>query len=379
MIEVDSAFPGGNIIVDEIINDRIFVRQDLRDTGGDWFYWYFRVRGAASRIITVTFTGSNVIGVRGPAVSIDGAQSWQWLGAQAVDDQSFTYTVPESTEEVRFCFAMPYMQSNLDAFLARHADNPNLQQEELCVTRAGRSNELLYLGRLDGQCDHRVLLTCRHHCCEMMASYALEGIMDTVLSDDSLGAWFREHVELAVVPFTDKDGVENGDQGKNRRPHDHNRDYNEESLYPSVRAIRSLVSTWSGGRLRVALDMHCPHIRGAHNQSIYFPGSADQDNWRRVCRFSEILQQDQSGPLVFDSRNNLPFGQAWNTAANYRSGKSFGRWASEIPGISFGGGIEIPYADVDGEAVTAHSARALGRDLARALRRYLEELDTGRL
>jgi hypothetical protein len=64
-VQVDANFPGGNIIVDRIQDDSVYVHQDLRDTKGDWFYWYFRVRGTAGRKLTVHFTGSNVLGVRG--------------------------------------------------------------------------------------------------------------------------------------------------------------------------------------------------------------------------------------------------------------------------------------------------------------------------
>ena len=38
---VDANFPGGNIVVDSIAGDLVTLRPDLRDTEGDWFYWYF--------------------------------------------------------------------------------------------------------------------------------------------------------------------------------------------------------------------------------------------------------------------------------------------------------------------------------------------------
>ena len=50
--EIDAAFPGGNITVDRVEGEAVFLRQDLRDTLGDWFYWAFRVRGAAGRTAT---------------------------------------------------------------------------------------------------------------------------------------------------------------------------------------------------------------------------------------------------------------------------------------------------------------------------------------
>lgn len=370
---IDAAFPGGNIIVDKIDGDTIRLRQDLRDTQGHWFYWYFRVQGAQGRTLTFQFTSGNVIGERGPAVSRDGGQSWQWLGAQAVRDASFHYAFPADAEDVRFCVAFPYVEQNLLAFLKQYGQNPHLKVETLCQSKKGRNVDLLRLGRLDGGCDYRVALTCRHHCCEMMASYVLEGIIAEVLADSADGQWLREHVEFFIVPMVDKDGVEDGDQGKNRKPYDHNRDYEGESIYASVQAIREQLPKWSRGKLRLAMDMHCPALRGASHSTIYFVGGPDEKIWKEVGRFSKLLESVQTGPLVFNSRNNLPFGQGWNTQASYGNRKPFSRWAADLPGIRAATTIEVAYANADGKTVTDQSARALGRDLARAMRQYLPE------
>lgn len=40
-IQIDAEFPGGNIIVDSIYGDTILLRQDLRDTEGNWFIGLF--------------------------------------------------------------------------------------------------------------------------------------------------------------------------------------------------------------------------------------------------------------------------------------------------------------------------------------------------
>ena len=56
---IDCEFPGGNIVVDAIEGDTVSLHQDLRDTRGDWFYWYFRVRGAAGRTLNFKFTKGN--------------------------------------------------------------------------------------------------------------------------------------------------------------------------------------------------------------------------------------------------------------------------------------------------------------------------------
>ena len=366
---VDCDFPGGNVIFERIEGDSVYLRQDPRDTSGFWFYWCFRVRGAAGRSLAFNFTGGNVLGVRGPAVSTDGGKRWAWLGAESMQGASFTYRFPDDADDVRFCLAMPYQEANLQEFLDCHAGNPHLKVEQHSTTKKGRKTERLRLGCLDAEPEHRVLLTCRHHCCEMMAGWALEGILEAVLADSPDGRWFRERVQIAAIPFMDKDGVEDGDQGKNRKPHDHNRDYQGESIYPSVAALKEFVPRWSQGRLRLAVDMHCPYIRGGGNEQVFIVGNPSPEARQQQERFSSILQQEQTGPLVHDPKYNIPWGQSWNTLKEPRSSS---RWMSLLPGIWLGTSIEIPYANVAGRVVTIETARALGNDLARAIRQYLQ-------
>ena len=375
---IDSDFPGGNIVVQRIEDTEVYLHQDLRDTTGFWFYWYFRVREAAGQTLNFHFTQGNVLGVRGPAVSTDGGKTWSWLGAAAMDGASFAYTFPADAEEVRFCLAMPYVERDLKTFLARYADHPYLRIGALTQSRKGRDVEQLHVGRLDGTPDHRVLVACRHHACESMASWSLEGMLEVILSDTPDGEWFRQHVEFLVFPFMDKDGVEDGDQGKNRAPYDHNRDYLGESIYPEVAALRRYVPEWSRGKLRLALDMHCPYIRGGgdrrgSNERVFFVGGPSEEGWEALTAFSQILEEVRTGPLPYERRHNLPYGESWNTLKEPRS---FGRWAAKLPGIQFATTIEIPYANAGGEPVTPESARALGRDLARAIRQYLMQPST---
>ncbi len=370
---VDADFPGGNAIIEKVEGDEVVLRQDLRDTAGHWFWWHFRVRGAAGRTLTFRFTNGNVIGVRGPAVSTDGGRTWAWLGTAAVKGQTFAYAFPADAGEVRFCFAIPYFEADLKAFLNRWLGSPHLKVLSLCKSRKGREVERLHVGKLEPPPDHRILLTARHHCCESLASFAMEGVIEAMLADTEDGRWFRQHVEAMFIPFVDKDGVEDGDQGKNRRPRDHNRDYGAEGIYPETRTLRELVPKWADGRLRLAFDLHCPHIRGAYNEVIYIVGSEAPEIWEQQCAFGKILEAVRSGPLPYRASDNLPFGKAWNTKSNYSSGKSFSRWAGEQPGIRLAASFEIPYANAGGQTVTAETARAFGRDLAKAIRRYLEE------
>jgi hypothetical protein len=376
-IEIDARYPGGNIIVERIDGDVVYLRPDQRDTTTWWFYWNFRVRGVAGRSLRFVFQGPSPIGVYGPALSLDCGNTWSWLGREAVDEQaedaSFHYSFPSDSREVRFSFAFPYQESHLESFLAAHA-HALLRIEKLCQTPGGRTVEMLRIGdvtRKDRTC---VLLTARHHACETMASYTLEGLLESILKDDELGRSLRARGDFLAIPFVDKDGVELGDQGKNRAPHDHWLDYEGTSRYAAVAALRELAPQWLQGRRLMALDFHCPSIREASDvagssERIFFMNSQDEAVAGEAERFQAMLERVQRGPLQYRRRHDLPFGARWNTAEI--AAPSFLGWASRLPNIGAAAVIEIPYANVDSVPVTAESARLLGRDLAVAMHKYL--------
>jgi len=369
---IGADFPGGNVLVGKIEGDVVELRPDVRDTKGSWFYWCFQVSGAAGRTLTFNFTQGSPVGVRGAAVSTDEGGSWSWLGTAQATPKSFTYRFPETADKVRFSFAVPYTQRNLDAFLAGLGNEPALSREVLCKSRKGRDVERLRIGRLDGGARHRVLVTTRSHACEMMTSYSVEGIIQAALAKDGRGAWFRENVELLVIPFVDKDGVEEGDQGKNRAPHDHNRDYDPGGLYPETQALLRSVPAWADGRLHIALDLHCPHIRGEANEKIYLVGAESAEMFAKQTVFCGFLEQHRKGALPYQVSNNIPFGKDWNTAANYKAGTSGSRWAGQIPGVELAATFELPYANAGGGEVNAETARAFGVDLASAIMEQLK-------
>lgn len=380
-MSVDADFPGGNIVVDSVAGDTVLLHQDLHDTEGNWFYWAFRANNAAGGKVTFTFThpwealpSLNVIGVAGPAVSLDSGRSWSWLGTEAVDGRSFHYEFPTTATEVRFSFGMPYTEANFTQFLKKYNGNPHLEVATLTGTREGRKVERLHLGNIHGKPGHRVMITARHHACEMMASYVLEGIIEDVLGESDRGKWFRENVELLVIPFVDKDGVENGEQGKNRRGRDHNRDYDGDSIYAATRALRAYAPAWADGKLVVALDLHCPYIRGRNNEHIYIVGSEPSPMVAEEKAFSDMLERHAAGDssLPYAASNNLPYGQAWNSAKNFTAGRSFKNWAQSINGVRLAATMEIPYANASGTTVTQESCRLFGHTLSKAIYDYVK-------
>ncbi len=369
---LDAEFPGGNIVVKKIDGDRVELAPDQRDTNPPWFYWYFRVQGAAGRKLTFAFDKGNV-GVRGPGVSLDGGKTWKWLGAESVTDGAFEFSFPQQADDVRFSVGMPYLRAEWDRFLARHAGNPSVRAETLTKTRKGRDVPAIRIGNAAKKAPYAVAITGRHHCSEMMASYVLEGIAEGVLADDDAGRWLRDNVDFLFVPFMDTDGAEDGDQGKNRKPHDHNRDYaTDEARYLEVTAVKRLVPEWSAGRPLLFLDLHDPALKTDIHETVHFLEPEERDQAARMERLCTLLERDQQGTILYRKQVNLKFGQGYNKKFDSPPPISAG-WARMLPNTILGCTVEIAYANAGGCEVNAHSARELGRDLAVAIKNFLKE------
>jgi hypothetical protein len=338
-VAIDADFPGGNAKVTANAGDSVHVEPDLR---GDrpWFYWYFEATALRPGRVYFTFPTKVIgmehgaIGNQGPAISTDGGSTWDWAGTQNVDGSTFHHEFTKTGEAVRFAVTIPYLQADLAAFLKANVDNPHLVVSELTKSNGGRSVELLRIGE-PGEGRQPVLVTGRHHAVESIASFVLEGFLAAAMSDTPAGREFREKYVLYAVPFVDKDGVEEGDQGKNRQPHDHNRDYGDEPLYAEVRAVKALDARL---HFRYALDFHCPTLVLPDHQVMYFVGAKRHPayNLDNVTEFAKHIraglpEDAPHGPLV------------WLRDEDDRSPKS-SRYFGFNEGVVMSATFEFPFA-----------------------------------
>ena len=183
-VRIHSDYPGGNIRVDKIQNDTVWLQPDLRDTNGFWFYWNFAVQRAKGK--TLTFKLPNDCFTRaGVAVSTDKGQNWEWQQPEAFYSRSFNYTFT-SNKEIRFAFAIPYTQANWDKFVSPYRTHPDLDFSTLTRTKKGRDVEMLTIRQAGVSPKVKVLFTARHHACEMTANFVMEGIIEGIVADEWL-------------------------------------------------------------------------------------------------------------------------------------------------------------------------------------------------
>ncbi|MBQ7322622.1 MAG: hypothetical protein IJW99_11040 [Clostridia bacterium] len=347
-MNIHSNLIGGNIAVDRIENDTVYLERELRDTEGDWFYWAFCVEGAAGRTLTFVFPSKHRVGRFGAAVSHD-LREWHWSESGSGD--TFTYTFAEGEDKVYFAHNMLYHPAHFDAFCAR----VGLKQEVFCRSVKGRDLPAVRFGT--GK--RWILLTARHHACEATGNYVLEGVTETLLSR------LPEDFAVLVVPFVDYDGVVDGDQGKNRRPHDHNRDYTDAPIYEVVEKMMTF------GRehdLCYTFDFHSPWHMGKQNDYVFFSRSTEAME-PRIDLFAEYMKQaTAAGELKYTGAWDVGPNEAWNNETSPNSKNYF----SKQPSVRLSITTETPYFGVtDGSGKISQDAmRALGRVFGHCILQY---------
>jgi hypothetical protein len=364
-VEVETGFPGGNARLCEREDGRVRLAPETRDSTREWFYWNAAITAATAGERLIEFGDREVVGPLGPAVE-DG-EEWSWLGPEArVDASAFRYDF-DAGERVRFAFAPPYQRADFERWYDAHASNGRLHRETLTTSECGRSVPLVRVG--SGQ--RHVVVTCRHHSCETTASYALAGLLSALLAETPLGGDYTVH----AVPMVDIDGVERGDQGKYRAPHDHNRDYVDGNalssslspLYAATAAIMGYVRSLSGP-LVAGLDLHCPYRWGNGNDTPFFVGDPEAIDPALSSLLDRLSAATDRRPesLAFAPEDGVQGFDGQAAAA-----PTFRSFVDE-EGADLAATLEVPYVGTAADPVTPTSARAFGGAVAAALGEWTE-------
>ena len=339
-------FLGGNISVKGREGNHIFLENELRDTEGDWFYWAFCVENAEAGTFVFEMQRHRV-GYYGPAVSTD-LRTWRWLGTSEGDSFSYTF---EGGETLYFAHHMLYHPSRFEEFAKERA----LAIGELCKSRKGRSVPFVRIG--EGSLS--ILLTARHHACESTGDYVLEGVLSELCEHPI------EDASILAIPFVDYDGVIDGDQGKSRRPHDHNRDYTDAPIYPEVASILAYAAEKG---CNYAFDFHSPWHRGGENDLIFAVRNM-VEKMEKNDRFAALLEAEiTEGSMRYRATNDHPPCTGWN-----QPGPNFARTMNLRPECDLAFTLESTYFGEADNIVSAERLVALGRCFARVMKKYINE------
>lgn len=349
-IVISTDFTGGNICVQKTDGNTIYLKNELRDTQQDWFYWAFCITGAKGKTLTFTFCDKNRIGYFGPAISVD-LQKWKWLD-NGCTDTSFTYTF--ENDRVYFAHHMLYHPDRFFSF----ADRNHLEIQELCKTKKGNSVPCLHLG--NGK--NNILVTARHHACESTGNYVLEGFLEAYLHTPI------ENIHIFCVPFVDYDGVLYGDQGKARAPHDHNRDYDtmQPCLYPETRQIKDYIQA---NNVMYGFDFHSPWHLGGVNDTVFIVQNSEE-KIARYRHFGNIFASSIApDSFPYDSINDFPPNWEWNQC----TAPSFSNFLMNYTSCTMSFSLETTYFGTKKQPVSQENIKNLGKCFYQAIKTLCAE------
>lgn len=347
-VNIHANFVGGNITVENIEGNHVHVKNQLRNTSDDWFYWAFCVEGAAGQELTFHFERFR-LGKFGPAVSHD-FENWEWLGQKEGD--SFTYRFSEDENCVYFAHHMLYPMHRFDDLIEKY----RVEKKVFCQSGKGRNVPYITFG----EGEHAIILTARHHACESTGDYVLEGVVGELLQNPI------PNTTVLVVPFMDYDGVVDGDQGKFRIPHDHNQDYAGDSIYPEIRAMKKYATTHP---VVVAFDFHSPWHEGGENDNLFIVEKGSDVQVQSEREFARILEEELTPDAMdFKAANNHPFMVTWNKGT-----KNFSFFMNSLKTCHASFALETTYFGTPENQISQAKLLAFGKCFAKAMQRFLAE------
>ncbi len=377
-VRVCCDYPGGSIVVKEIdeTNGVVKVATDLRDTKGrKWMRFDFKVRGAEGRTLHFQFPDDkfDYLATLGPAVSRDEGRTWAWLhqdGSRHEPSNAFDWTFAPDEHETRFAFCIPYLQSDWEKLAAKYKSRKDVVFDVLCKSQSGeRDTELLRLPCI-GSAKWLFVFTARHHASEASASFVMEGAIEESLSGSKEAAWLRDNADCVFVPFMDKDGVEKGEQGKFRHPHDHNRDYMKDR-YTSVRALKELLAQEGEGKKIIFIDLHSPSPRSGltgnkiHDHAFTFAPlePMQRERWRHFRRAWVDMQKN--GMLKYGGKFDKAGSEKEYAEAVKKQSLNSRQYVGALSNCWMSVCCEFGYSLCDG-VYTPQGARELGANMLKA-------------
>ena len=346
-MKIHADFECGNVRFIKQVDDEIFLTNEMRGTKRvSAYYWAFCVEGAAGKTLNFRFD-REWVGPYGAAVSHD-LINWHW-SESSLDGGSFSYTFAPDEERVYFAHDLLYTPSRLNTFMSEMSITPYT----VCKTLRGREVPAFRIG--NGK--KNIILSSRHHACESPGSWVLEGMIREYIEDPI------EDTSVFVLPMADFDGVIEGEQGKDRDPHDHNRDYIEGNIYPEVSAI---IDYASDKDISYAIDFHAPSHRIGRSNRVYvvrkFPEFEEKfDN------FGRILESRCGGDaMTYDMKYDVHPNVGWNKDTT----PTFSTYFNSRPDCKLALTLEVTHYGTDDNKVSAERLINTGRAFCRALDSY---------
>jgi len=374
-IKVSSDFESGSLGQWHLLDYTHLVcypRVDYDRTGARsttlWFYG--RLENVVYREITIQFKGmqasqnfksSKIVPFSRDAVhmfSYDN-EHWQRFSNYSYNASSNTYTIKQifSRDTVWIAYIEPYTYSRLKTFISEIEHDRSAAVESLGKSVQGRDIPLVTIcDNPSKPDDHPVVwIVARQHPWETAGSWAVEGMIEYLLSDAPGADSIRRGITFKIIPMANPDGAYNGVTRFNAKGIDLNRHWERSDPLssdiknaPEIVLLKKAIARWCDShRLDFFINIHnnamCWTNGGAY---IHF---APENKQRQATEFGEYLRDETvfDGPVEAPSRANATENVV---AAEFKSLSillemkvgylaSVERWAAKDTHLDYGKGL----------------------------------------
>ena len=343
-MKIHADFECGNIRFLKQEENDIYLTNEMRGTVRDKaYYWAFCVEGAAGKTFNFRLD-REWVGPYGAAVSHD-LINWSWTES-SIDGAAFSYTFGADEDKVYFAHDLLYTPSRLNMLM----NELGIEPYTVCRSLKGREVPAFKIG--NGK--NNIILSSRHHACESPGSWVLEGMIREYASNPI------EDTNIFVVPMVDYDGVTEGEQGKDRDPHDHNRDYIDDSIYPEVSAI---IDYAKDKDISYAIDFHAPSHRIGRSNRVYVVRKFPELE-ARFDHFSKLFEARSGGDaMTYDMKYDVYPNVGWNKDTT----PTFSTYFNTRPDCNLALTLEVTHYGTDDNKVSAERLINTGKAFCRAL------------
>ena len=237
-MHISANFDAGNI---EVINaeDQTNIQLAIRpDVGGEFFQWFnFRLSGEVGEQYVLNITNAEKASYLAgwedyQAVASYDREYWFRLPT-SYKDGKLTITAELACESIQIAYFAPYSYERHQDLLAAVQVHPLACLEHLGETLDKRDLTLVKVGNGDSK-KRSIWITARQHPGETMAEWLVEGLLNSLLDEDSATAkLLLEKANFYIVPNMNPDGSVRGHLRTNAVGTNLNREWANPSLEKS--------------------------------------------------------------------------------------------------------------------------------------------------
>jgi hypothetical protein len=315
-IRVSTDFDSGNLGKWYLENDTYlicypYINCDQNGRNGVSIWFFGRVDNVLNREIMIHLKGmqeeyelkmgnSPYGGNTVPVFSYD-LENWERFSNCRFDSSSNTFTIKHifSRETVWIAYIEPYQYVRLRNLIKEMGNYPCVKIESIGKSIEERELYLVTVSEVNDTNLHPVVwIVARQHPWETASSWAVEGLMKYLVSDEPSAIEIRKNMTFKIIPMANPDGVVNGVTRFNAKGIDLNRHWNKEDPFstdtenaPEIAFLKMAMKKWCAkNQIDLWINIHNNDMNIVKNPAYIDFSSPEREN--EVKRFAKYLTEN---------------------------------------------------------------------------------------